>query len=59
MPMYINATTSQMEPWKQEAAAQISISYILLNYVGRGVWIYVSGTVLPRENLDMRSSDSC
>lgn len=59
MPMYINATTSRMEPWKQEAAAQISISYILLNYVGRGVCIYVSGTVLPRENLDMRNSDSC
>lgn len=59
MPMYINATTFQMEAQKQEAAAQISISYILLNYAGRGVYIYVSGTVLPRENLDMRNSDSC
>lgn len=59
MPMYINATTFEMEAQKQEAAVQISISYILLNCVGRGVCIYVSGTVLPRENLDMRNSDSC
>lgn len=39
MPMYINATTFQMEARKQEAAAPISISYIVLDYVGRGVYI--------------------
>lgn len=58
MPMYINATTFQMEARKQEAAAPISISYIVLDYVGRGIYICVSGTVLPHENLNMRNSDS-
>lgn len=52
MPVYINATTFQMETWKKEEAAQIRISYTLFNYLCMYVYIYVSSTVKSQENLN-------
>ena len=48
MPMYINATTFQMEAREKGRAAQIRISYILLNYLCLYVYIYMSSTAKAR-----------
>lgn len=59
MPVYINATTFQMEAREKEEAAQIRISYILFNYLCVDVCLYVSSVVKPLGNLTVRNSDSC